>query len=74
MQVQDLSQLVDTMGDDAFGRRYRKLSAALAEVRHSSGHDLFSQPSGAGSGPAAVIITACIVCKARKAIMVGLER
>ncbi|CAL8468515.1 g8055 [Coccomyxa elongata] len=31
-EVQDLSQLVDTMGNDAFGRRYRKLSGALAEV------------------------------------------
>ncbi len=26
-QVQDLSRLVEGMGDDAFGRRYRRLSA-----------------------------------------------
>ena len=32
MQVQDLSRLVETMGEDAFGRRYRKLSAGLGEV------------------------------------------
>jgi len=31
-QVQDLSRLVETMGDDAFGRRYRKLSAGLGEL------------------------------------------
>ena len=30
--MQDLSRLVDTMGEDAFGRRYRKLSEALGEV------------------------------------------
>lgn len=32
VQVQDLSRLVETMGEDAFGRRYRKLSAGLGEV------------------------------------------
>lgn len=30
--MQDLSRLVETMGDDAFGRRYRKLSAGLGEL------------------------------------------
>jgi len=31
-QVGDLSRLVDTMGQSAFGRRHRALSAALAET------------------------------------------
>ena len=70
VQVQDLSQLVDTMGDDAFGRRYRKLSAALAEVRHLSGHDLFHSHLALSSTP--LITTSCIVL-GRKANMVGPE-
>jgi len=32
MQVQDLSRLIDAMGEDPFAKRYRKLSAALADV------------------------------------------
>ena len=32
MQVQDLSRLIESMGEDPFAKRYRKLSAALADV------------------------------------------
>ena len=32
MQVADLSRLIKSMGDDPFAKRYRKLSAALADV------------------------------------------
>jgi hypothetical protein len=31
-QVQDLSRLIECMGEDPFAKRYGKLSAALAEV------------------------------------------
>ncbi len=36
-QVQDLSYLVDTLAEEPFGRRYKKLSAALAEVIQNYG-------------------------------------
>lgn len=32
MQVQDLSYLVQAMGNDPFSQRYRKLSQGLCEV------------------------------------------
>ena len=32
LQVQDLSYLVKSMGDDAFSKRYQKLSQGLCEV------------------------------------------
>ncbi len=32
LQVQDLSKLIESMGEDPFAKRYRKLSAALADV------------------------------------------
>ena len=31
-QVQDLSRLIEAMGQDPFARRYRKLSAAVADI------------------------------------------
>lgn len=41
LQVQDLSYLVTSMGNDPFSKRYRKLSQGLCEVQPALCHLLW---------------------------------